>query len=115
MVEKTDFGGFESVRITNGKGDELTIITGIGPRVISFKPEGGENFFYVDEKNLTNKNFNSSEWFVYGGTRLWISPEGPATYAPDNVAVHASIDDNSVTVEVRDENTSIKKVLKVQA
>jgi hypothetical protein len=115
MVEKTEFNGLEAVRIDNAKGDELVILTELGPRIISFKPEGKENFFYVDEKNLNKKNADSSEWFVYGGTRLWISPECPATYAPDNVAVQASLDDQCVTITAPDESTSIKKTLKVQA
>jgi len=115
MVEKTDFNGFEAVCISNGKGDKLTILTEIGPRIISFEPEGGENFFYVDEKNLNKKNKGSAEWLVYGGTRLWISPECPATYAPDNVAVQASLKNKCVTIEAPDETTSIKKVVKIVA
>ncbi len=115
MVEKTEFQGFEAVRITNGKGDELIILTEVGPRIISFKPEGGENFFYLDEESFSKKNINSDEWHVYGGTRLWVSPEGPTTYAPDNVAVQASLNDFRVTIMTLDESTSIKKIIQVQA
>ena len=115
MVDKTDFNGFDAVRISNDKGDELVIVTEIGPRIMSFKPEGRDNFFYVDEKNLNRKNVGSTEWFVYGGTRLWISPECPATYAPDNVQVHTTLEDNCVTITSPDEATSIKKIMKIQA
>jgi hypothetical protein len=31
MAEKTEFRGFAAVKISNGKGDELIILTEVGP------------------------------------------------------------------------------------
>jgi hypothetical protein len=115
MVERTVFKGIDAVTLTNGKDDKLDILTGVGPRIISFRPEGGDNFFYVNEQNLEGYTQNKNEWYVYGGTRLWVSPEAPITYAPDNSPVRVDTAESGVTLTTSDAATGLKKVIEVQA
>jgi hypothetical protein len=37
---------FDSLRITNDKNDELITLREIGPRIISFRPEGREKIIF---------------------------------------------------------------------
>jgi hypothetical protein len=114
MADRTNFRGFEAVRLENGKGDELTILTEVGPRIISFRPEGGDNFFYVNDENFKG-DAHPDKWHVYGGTRLWVSPEAPITYAPDNRAVKTEVEDSRVTLTAPDPRTGIKRIIEVKA
>jgi hypothetical protein len=116
MVEKIKFSGLDAVRIENGKKDELIIVTEVGPRIMSFRPEGKENFFYVNESQLTPAARKSGSWSVYGGTRLWVSPETPLTYAPDNTASEVRIEKGSVTVlSPVDEVSRLRKIITIEA
>ena len=67
------------------KNDQVTLIvtTDVGPRIIFFAFNDGENIFqnYDDMMGKTG----SDEWMIYGGHRLWAAPEKqPRTYYPDN-------------------------------
>ena len=75
------------------KGGKTMLVTvDLGPRVIFYGMDGGENIFYEDEKDLINKGGEFFDknlagkgiWHIYGGHRLWKSPEYIDTYYPDN-------------------------------
>jgi hypothetical protein len=82
-MEKVDYKGWPNCyRLSNGLV-ELVLTTDVGPRVIRFGFDGGRNEFkeYDDAVGQTG----GSEWHIYGGHRLWHSPEErPRTYFPDN-------------------------------
>ena len=84
MIEKISYRGWPNAyRLSNGIV-ELTVLADVGPRVISYKFIGDENQFYEidDQAGLTG----GAQFRLYGGHRLWVSPEGPSTYYPDNQA-----------------------------
>ncbi|HPD01981.1 MAG TPA: hypothetical protein P5161_01290 [Eubacteriales bacterium] len=66
----------------------------VGPRIIHFGFEDF-NFLYEDtERKASNggeffdKTYGASEkWYLYGGHRIWKSPETLESYAPDNYPV----------------------------
>ncbi len=82
-MEKVSYQGWQNcVRLSN---DEVELIapTEIGPRIIRFGFIGEENEFVEvpDDLGKTGDSFHR----VYGGHRLWHSPENAArTYIPDN-------------------------------
>jgi hypothetical protein len=116
MIEKTQFKGFDAVKLTNGKGDELIVLTEIGPRIISYKPEGKDNFFYENEMDLQKEKIDPIKWHVFGGTRLWVSPESSLTYAPDNKPVKTRIKENRATfISETDDTNQIKKIIEIEA
>ncbi len=78
----------------------------LGPRVIYFARNGKRNMFFCDLKRNTrsdkpemNAYYGKGRyWYLYGGYRLWLSPESlPETYYPDNDKVNYKIEDDSVT------------------
>lgn len=69
---------------------EVKVTLDVGPRILSLKfmPDGN-NIFFEDEKDAINKDVSESygkgkTWHIYGGTRMWLSPEEDKTYVPDN-------------------------------
>ncbi len=81
------------------RGELKVLITlDIGPRIIWFGTENF-NFFNSDLERNVNKggeyfdrNFgDGTKWYLYGGHRVWKSPEDLETYVPDNVPVEAEI------------------------
>ncbi len=75
---------------------ELIVTVDIGPRIIRYSIKGGDNFFFEDKqrkikhesKDLSDYYGKGSCWYIYGGHRIWVSPERlPQTYFPDNSRV----------------------------
>lgn len=84
----------------------LGVTVDIGPRVIYMSYKGCENLFYEDTERRTQKNDQTyrdkfgkdSAWYLYGGHRIWMSPEEyPATYDADNNPVDYTVDGETVT------------------
>ncbi|MEG1963744.1 MAG: hypothetical protein RR123_02620 [Clostridia bacterium] len=101
---------------------ELIVTVGFGPRIIFFGFKDGENLMYEDINDNINKggnyfdtNFKNGEmWHIYGGHRLWKSPEDLASYAPDNYPVKFTIDGNYATfVADVEKMTHLQKTIKI--
>jgi hypothetical protein len=82
-VEQVEYQGWaHNLRLHNGDA-ELIVTLDVGPRVISYRLDGGKNVFknYEDQLGGTGE----PEWMIRGGHRLWAAPEDTTrTYAPDN-------------------------------
>ncbi len=75
-------------------GRVLMVTLDVGPRIIYY---GTRDFNFLNEdleRNVSkggeyfDKNFKSGEtWYLYGGHRVWKSPEDLETYVPDNYPV----------------------------
>lgn len=75
---------------------KLIVTTEVGPRIIGGFLGDSENLFYL--KPETAGSTNDKEWNIYGGHRLWHSPEAkPRSYAPDNSLVEVIEDENGIT------------------
>jgi hypothetical protein len=94
VIEVVEYHGWKNcVRMTND-AVELIVTCDVGPRVISYKLNGGENVMaeFADQLGKSGE----SDWVVRGGHRLWTAPEDlTRTYSPDNSRVDRSILDNS--------------------
>jgi len=66
----------------------------VGPRIISYRFIGGEN--QLHEVEADTGQLGRSDFRLYGGHRLWVSPELESTYFPDNVPVEVSEQGNKV-------------------
>lgn len=82
-VQKISYGGWDNcIRVANGIVD-LIVTTDIGPRILRYGFIGRENLM-CDVKSTLGLT-GGDEWRIYGGHRLWHSPESKArTYEPDN-------------------------------
>lgn len=93
IIEYKNFG--RCVRLGNGTAS-LIITLDVGPRIISYCLDGKENMLLEDTerefcdgtKELQDFFGEGKTWYIYGGHRLWSSPESyPHSYVPDNEPV----------------------------
>jgi hypothetical protein len=95
FAEYKNFG--KCVRFERG-GIICLVTLEIGPRIIYY---GTENLNFMNEdigRNVQkdgeffDKTYKAGEkWFLYGGHRVWKSPEDMETYVPDNYPVEYSL------------------------
>jgi len=86
-----------------GKGIALAITLDVGPRIISLKKPGGTNLMFEDTADAICKDCGGiygkgAKWHIYGGHRMWLSPEDESTYYPDNQPVAYRLTDTGVIV-----------------
>ena len=90
---------------------ELIVTVDVGPRVIYYGLKGKRNIFREDinrdsfnDKQQLHDFFETEEnWYIYGGHRLWSSPESyPESYTPDNHPVSYEIDGNTIKLMPED-------------
>ncbi len=90
---------------------ELIVTVDVGPRVIYYGLKGKCNIFredinrdsFNDKKQLHDFFETDENWYIYGGHRLWSSPESyPESYTPDNHPVEYEIKGNTITLMPED-------------
>lgn len=90
---------------------ELIVTVDVGPRVIYYGLKGKRNIFREDinrdsfnDKQQLHDFFETEEnWYIYGGHRLWSSPESyPESYTPDNHPVSYEINGNTIKLMPED-------------
>ena len=112
-IQKIPYGGWQNcIQITNGIVD-LIVTTDVGPRIIRYGFVGQDNEFC--EIKSTMGLTGGDEWRIYGGHRLWHSPESrPRTYEPDNSPVKwEKLSDGIKTIQDTEPHTLIKKEMEV--
>ena len=78
---------FGECLFVEGESWTLGITLSMGPRILYFAQTGRENVFYEQPKEA-DYLCSPEGWRVYGGTRLWLAPEGAhALYAPEPAPV----------------------------
>lgn len=82
---------------------ELAITLDVGPRIISLNKVGQENILFNDIEDSVNNDCSGvygagAKWHIYGGHRVWLSPEDASTYYPDNTPCQYVVEGNKVTI-----------------
>lgn len=114
-MERVEYRGWKDcIRLANAQV-ELVLTTQVGPRVIHFGQVGQGNMFGVmpETAGLTG----GDEWRLYGGHRLWHSPEvKPRTYSPDNAPVQVEElgDLHVLLTQAVEPETGIEKAIEVE-
>jgi len=105
MQEKVNFNGWPNcIRLSNGES-ELIIATDIGPRILHFGYNNGQNFFHLSPGDLGK--MGGQNWRIYGGHRFWHAPEAtPRSYCPDNDPVRYSFHDDTIKLTQAKEPTT---------
>jgi hypothetical protein len=82
-VERVEYRGWKNnLRISNGDA-ELIVTLDVGPRVLSYRLDGGKNVFKEYDAQMGGSG--ETEWMIRGGHRFWAGPEDTTrTYALDN-------------------------------
>ena len=99
------------ISMDNGK-IKVIILSDVGPRIIYCGPAVKDVNVFHQRKGQQGV-VNVKEWMIYGGHRLWHSPQaGFRPNQPDNSPVPYIIDKNSVEMNVPEEaQTKIQKHL----
>jgi hypothetical protein len=88
MVDRFSYRGWNNAyKLSNGVVD-LIVTADVGPRILFYGFRNGENQLY--EVDADAGKAGSCEFRLYGGHRLWVSPEVERTYYPDNKPVEVS-------------------------
>ena len=97
-IQKIPYGGWDNCLQISNDIVELVVTVDVGPRVIRYGFAGQEN--ELGEIRSEMGKTGGREWRMYGGHRLWISPESRGrTYEPDNVPVKWKEIGNGVSTE----------------
>ena len=109
-ISECTFSGIPKCLALSDGGIELIVTLSFGPRIISCRLNGGENFFRVFD-HLTGAD--PDKWNIYGGHRLWIAPEiDERTKVPDNREVKWYEEEGKVILEtqIEPENRIFKRI-----
>jgi hypothetical protein len=116
MVERFSYRGWNNAyKLSNGAVD--LIVTGdVGPRILFYGFHNGENQLY--EVDADAGKTGGPEFRLYGGHRLWVSPEVERTYYPDNTPVSvstlASATRFAAPVEETSPGTNLQKEVEIE-
>ena len=116
MLERVSYRGWDNAyKVSNGIV-ELIVTADVGPRIVSYRFRKGENLLHEVAEDAGKSG--GSEFRLYGGHRLWVSPEVERTYFPDNRAVevsqHGSATRFTALPEDRPPGTNLQKEMEVE-
>ncbi len=107
------------IKVSNGSAEFLATVD-FGPRIIRFGINGKCNIFYEDieeksTRDLSGTPYDGETWHIYGGHRLWVSPEDfPQSYFPDNYPVEYELLSNGVILKQKPQSfTNIALEIKI--
>ncbi|MBI4849547.1 MAG: hypothetical protein HY808_13400 [Nitrospirae bacterium] len=112
-VKKISYGGWDNCVQIRNESIDLIITVDVGPRIIRYGLVGRDNEMCEVESTMGVTGGN--EWRIYGGHRLWHSPESKErTYEPDNCPVEwAEILNGIKTVQATEPASKIKKEMEI--
>jgi hypothetical protein len=88
MIEPFSYRGWNNAyRLSNGVV-ELVVTADVGPRILFYGFCQGQNLLHEVQEDAGK--IGGPDFRLYGGHRLWVSPEVERTYYPDNTAVTVS-------------------------
>jgi hypothetical protein len=111
-LESAAYRGWKNnLRISNGDA-ELLVTLDVGPRILSYRLQGGRNVFKEYAEQLGKSG--ESTWMSRGGHRLSIAPEDPKrSYVPDNgPATYKVLDKASGLIRVTSAPDTVNNVTK---
>ncbi len=116
MIEKIAWNGWHNVYRIWNEAVQILVLGDVGPRIIWYGFHDRENVLHevVADRGLSG----GSEFRLYGGHRLWVSPEVERTYFPDNRPVSVQVHGNCVRFTAPIENmapgTNLQKELEIE-
>jgi hypothetical protein len=82
-VETVAYQGWKNNLRVSNKDAEIIVTLDVGPRILSYRLQGGKNIFKEYPEQLGKSGENA--WMIRGGHRLSIAPEDPKrSHVPDN-------------------------------
>lgn len=108
-IYEAPYAGWQKCLFIENEKVQLVATLEVGPRIIRYALKDGENIFCEKEDQVGTTG--GDEWKIYGGHRLWHSPEAsPRSYPADNFPIKYSVENNIVTLTPAEElNTKTQK------
>lgn len=92
---------------------KLGIPLDFGIRISYLSYKNSKNLFFEQPKEMTDLSTEDG-WRVYGGHRLWLAPESPDDYNPDNSPISYEIlEDKIVLYQQEDSVLKVKKSIEI--
>jgi hypothetical protein len=88
MVEQITYRGWNNAWRLSNSTVELIVLADVGPRIVRYGFCGADNILHEVEQDAGKRG--GTDFRLYGGHRLWVWPEVPRTYFPDNRPVSVS-------------------------
>ncbi len=113
-MRKIKFQNQDCILIENNK-IQLVLSQSVGPRILGFNFQGAKNIL-AEIPDFTTPLPDGSRYQIFGGHRLWMSPEHmPLTYDHDNLPVEIITNQNMVNIKKKIElRTGMEKTLRIQ-
>lgn len=121
-MEYTNYKKYGKCAKLSKGGKTMLVTVDVGPRIIYYGYDNGENIFFEDlNDNITRDSEFIREnlkgkgiWHIYGGHRIWKSPEYEDSYYPDNAPVKVLELSNGVSfVSETESTTGLQKVMNI--
>ncbi len=115
FAELKDYQGLGRALEMRNERFRLVATLDLGPRLIRFALGDGPNIF--EDRAPPSEALDGDTWRIYGGHRVWHSPEAfPRSYMPDNapVAEVEKLADGLVLHQAEEPWTHIRKTLEVR-
>lgn len=121
VIETNDSRWGACLAISNGT-IEMLVSVAFGPRIMRFHLAGEPNMFFEDVEGAIGQSgdqfapVGGGEWKIYGGHRLWTSPESvPRTTYPDNEPVEWRTTDRGVVLTAPEERwNQLRKEIEIE-
>lgn len=115
MIERITYRGWNNAyKLSNGTA-QIVVLADVGPRIICYGFENSENVLHEVASDAATTG--ATDFRLYGGHRLWVSPEVDRTYFPDNrpVSVEQNARCASFTAPIEDfsPGTRLQKKLEI--
>lgn len=112
-IEEKKINGKSFLCLTDGKTD-VKVALDYGIRVAHVSVAGMDNLFYEQPDDLSDGLSTDDGWRLYGGHRIWNTPEDDTNAFPDNNPVFYSVIDNGVLIRQEIESwRQIEKELEI--
>lgn len=121
-MEYLNYKNFGKCAKLSKGGKTMLVTVDIGPRIIFYGFDNGENIFFEDINDNINRDSeyirkylkDKGIWHIYGGHRIWKSPEYEDSYYPDNSPVKVFELSNGVSfVSDTESTTGLQKILNI--
>ena len=104
MLEQISYRGWNHAYRLSNRHVDLVVTADVGPRILRYGFRDGENLLHEVESDAGKTG--GSEFRLYGGHRLWVSPEVERTYYPNNTPVAVSQHGNAVRFTAQREESA---------
>jgi hypothetical protein len=91
------------------KNQKMIVATDFGPRIMHLSINDHSNILFRDSEG----KYRNGNWQIYGGHRLWLSPENLRNLTPNNEKCEIDIKENSFTVKKLDKKTQFEKAITI--